>query len=115
MRTSHDDVTDALRKFREARRIEAEALQVLIEAAVTPEGSTSREFLSITEVADLTGLAEQTIRNCITRGDLRLSEHYHKPTGGRLIFEADAVRRWIRQRRDDLLPLEAVGGARRAR
>jgi hypothetical protein len=52
------------------------------------------EYLSIRELAERIPYSEGTIRNLISKGQLRLGEHYVKPRG-RVMFRWAAVRAWL--------------------
>lgn len=74
-------------------------------AASTPPSATlarpldsdeTREYLSLRELARRIPYAEQTIRNLMSRGVLRLGEHYLKPRS-RIVFRWSKVREWLEQ------------------
>jgi len=52
------------------------------------------EYLSIRELAERIPYSEGTIRNLMSKGQLRLGEHYVKPRG-RVMFRWTAVRGWL--------------------
>jgi len=56
----------------------------------------TREYLSLRELARRFPYAEQTIRNLMSRGVLRLGEHYLKPRS-RIMFRWSKVREWLEE------------------
>jgi hypothetical protein len=58
---------------------------------------TGEGFLTIEALSQRLGLAEQTIRNLVHRGELLQGVHYFKPTG-RLLFDWCSIEAWVRER-----------------
>ncbi len=56
------------------------------------------EYVTIAVLCTRIPYAEQTIRNLMSKGVLKLGTHYFKPTG-RPIFKMSAVRAWIEAQR----------------
>ena len=54
------------------------------------DGRFSNKFLSITEVAKLTSLSASTLRRAVAKGELKCSKKV-----GKLLFQEDAVRKWL--------------------
>jgi hypothetical protein len=52
------------------------------------------EYLSIRELAERIPYSEGTIRNLMSKGQLRIGEHYVKPRG-RVMFRWAAIRTWL--------------------
>lgn len=52
------------------------------------------EYLSIRELSERIPYSEGTIRNLMSKGQLKLGEHYVKPRG-RVMFRWAAVRTWL--------------------
>jgi hypothetical protein len=60
----------------------------------TVDSGNDPEYLSIRELAERIPYTEGTIRNLMSKGQLRLGEHYVKPRG-RVMFRWAAVRAWL--------------------
>jgi hypothetical protein len=61
------------------------------------EGS-SREYLSVRQLAQLIPFREQTIRNLISTGEFKEGVHYHKRRR-RVIFRWSAIQSWLGEQR----------------
>jgi hypothetical protein len=57
-------------------------------------GTADQEYVSIRELSRRIPYAEGSIRNLMSRGALKLGEHYVKPQG-RVMFRWNAVRAWL--------------------
>jgi hypothetical protein len=62
------------------------------------EQSPEAEYLSIRDLAKRIPYSEGTIRNMMSRGTLRLGEHYVKPNG-RVMVRWSAVNAWLNEQR----------------
>jgi len=60
-----------------------------------PPQQNPKEYLTIKEVAQLTGRKAQTIRNLMSKKIFRLGKHYFKPNGGHPLFKRSAIIAWI--------------------
>lgn len=56
--------------------------------------SAPEEWLSVAELARRIPYREQTLRNLMSRGVLRLGTHFVKPRG-RVVFRWSAVEAWL--------------------
>jgi excisionase family DNA binding protein len=54
------------------------------------DGSFKNQFLSISQVSNLTSLSPSTIRRAVVKGELKCSRRL-----GKLLFQESDVRRWI--------------------
>ena len=54
-----------------------------------------KEYLSLKELCELIPFAESTIRNKMSKHELRLGVHYFKPGGGRPVFRWSVMKRWL--------------------
>jgi hypothetical protein len=54
-----------------------------------------KEYLSLRELCELIPFAESTIRNKMSKHELRLGVHYAKPGGGRPVFRWSIMKRWL--------------------
>ena len=99
-------VAEGLRKLREARLVEAEALGVLIDAlpGFNEFGTSLRvgdgaedDYLSVRQLASRIPYAEKTIRNLMDGGVLVEGKHYFKRRR-RIMFSWNAMRDWIEER-----------------
>jgi hypothetical protein len=62
------------------------------------DGTADQEYVSIRELSRRIPYAEGSIRNLMSRGALRLGEHYVKPQG-RVMFRWRAIRAWLEAER----------------
>lgn len=60
--------------------------------------SAEPEYVSIRDLTKRIPYSEGTIRNMMSRGTLRLGEHYVKPNG-RVMFKWSAVNAWLNEQR----------------
>jgi hypothetical protein len=119
------DLARALKRLREARMMEAEALGEII-TAIAPAGTPNNGFkvsqngnaavpeitegetcyLSVKQLAGRIPYAEQTIRNLMLAGELVEGRHFFKRRG-RVIFSWPAMRSWVEEREAEsgLIPL----------
>jgi hypothetical protein len=58
------------------------------------DGTADQEYVSIRELSRRIPYAEGSIRNLMSRGALKLGEHYVKPQG-RVMFRWRAIRAWL--------------------
>ena len=65
----------------------------------TVDSGNDPEYLSIRELSERIPYTEGTIRNLMSKGQLRLGEHYVKPRG-RVMFRWPAVRAWLNSTRE---------------
>src|SRR5262245_15682603 len=92
--TAHDDTPEIKRATpaTDRRRLNAQS----VATSPTPVAEPSEQYLSVQELATRIPYAEQTIRNFMSRGVLRLNVHYVKLNGrGRPIFRWSAIQRWL--------------------
>jgi hypothetical protein len=61
---------------------------------LSSEGTADQEYVSIRELSRRIPYAEGSIRNLMSRGALKLGEHYVKPHG-RVMFRWRAIRVWL--------------------
>jgi hypothetical protein len=54
-----------------------------------------KEYLSLKELCELIPFAESTIRNKMSKHELRPGVHYFKPGGGRPVFRWSIIKRWL--------------------
>jgi hypothetical protein len=110
------DLARALKRLREARMMEVEALGEII-TAIAPAGTPNNGlkvsqngnaalpgvsegetlYLSVKQLAERVPYAEQTIRNLMLAGELVEGRHFFKRRG-RVIFSWPAMRRWVEER-----------------
>jgi hypothetical protein len=62
------------------------------------DGAADQEYVSIRELSRRIPYAEGSIRNLMSRGALRLGEHYVKPQG-RVMFRWRAIQVWLEAER----------------
>jgi hypothetical protein len=113
-------VAEGLRKLRDARLAEVEALSLLLQAVTDNSGPASGpppstleagndEFLSLRQLAARIPYAEKTISNLKSEGKLQEGLHWSKPRG-RVMYSWKAMQEWVRQEQHaqsaaDALPL----------
>ncbi|WP_028314663.1 helix-turn-helix transcriptional regulator [Desulfatibacillum aliphaticivorans] len=53
------------------------------------------ELLTVRQLAKLTGYAEQTVYNKVSKGEFILGRHYYKPTRKKVLFIRAAIQEWL--------------------
>ncbi len=74
-------------------------LQVRVPGPGIVDSGNDPEYLSIRELAERIPYSKSTIRNLMSKGQLRLGEHYVKPRG-RVMFRWAAIRAWLDSTRE---------------
>ncbi len=57
--------------------------------------SNTNQYLTYEAAAELTGYKVGTLRNLVSAGVFKLSVHYLKPRGGKVLFLKPALEQWL--------------------